>query len=90
MRNEQYVVLEHYLDGLITGIQKLQASNMEVFNAVIGRLQEFKSSCDAKAAGAEYSSWTPTKVNLNLEKAKQEMNRQNNNSHNINENHLLS
>ena len=66
MRNEQYVVLSHYLDNLIGGIQGLNPSNMEVFNAVMGRLQEFKSSCDAKAAGAEFSSWTPTKVNLNL------------------------
>ena len=39
---------------------------MEVFNAVIGRLQDFKSSCDAKVGNTEFSSWTPTKVNLNL------------------------
>ena len=31
---------------------------MEVFNAVIGRLQDFKSSCDAKVGNAEFSSWT--------------------------------
>jgi hypothetical protein len=66
MRNEQYAVLSHYLDNLISGIQGLNPSNMEVFNAVMGRLQEFKSSCDTKSAGAEFSSWTPTKVNLNL------------------------
>ncbi len=66
MRNEQYAVLSHYLGNLITGVQGLGASNMEVFNAVIGRLQEFKSSCDAKVGNVEFSSWTPTKVNLNL------------------------
>ena len=66
MRNEQYRVLSHYLQNLITGIQGLSPSNMEVFNAVMGRLQEFKTSCDAKAGTAEFSGWTPTKVNLNL------------------------
>ena len=66
MRNEQYVVLEHYLDGLITGIQGLQASNMEVFNAVIGRLQEFKAACHAKISGESFSSWSPFRINLNL------------------------
>ena len=66
MRNEQYVVLSHYLGNLINGIQSLSPSNMEVFNAVMGRLQEFKSACDGKAAGAEFSSWSPVKVNLNL------------------------
>ena len=39
---------------------------MEVFNAVIGRLQDFKNSCVAKVGNVEFSSWTPTKVNLNL------------------------
>ena len=66
MRNEQYAVLSHYLNNLITGIQGLSPSNMEVFNAVIGRLQEFKTSCDAKAGSAEFSGWTQTRVNLNL------------------------
>ena len=66
MRNEQYAVLSHYLDNLINGIQNLSPSNMEVFNAVIGRLQDFKSSCEAKVGNTEFSSWTPTKVNLNL------------------------
>lgn len=66
MRNEQYAVLSHYLDNLINGIQNLSPSNMEVFNAVIGRLQDFKNSCDAKVGNVEFSSWTPTKVNLNL------------------------
>ena len=55
MRNEQYVVLEHYLDGLITGIQKLEASNMELLNAVIGRLQEFKTACHSKISGESFS-----------------------------------
>ena len=66
MRNEQYAVLSHYLNNLITGIQGLSPSNMEVFNAVMGRLQEFKISCDAKAGAAEFSGWTQTRVNLNL------------------------
>ena len=66
MRNEQYVVLEHYLDGLISGIQSLQASNMEVFNAVIGRLQEFKAACHSKISGESFSSWSSFRVNLNL------------------------
>ena len=66
MRNEQFVVLSHYIQELINGIQTLSYSNMEVFNAVMGRLQEFKTSCDAKSGGATFSGWTPTKVNLNL------------------------
>ena len=66
MRNEQYVILSHYLQNLIAGIQGLSASNMEVFNAVMGRLQEFKTACDAKSSGASFSSWVSTKVNLNL------------------------
>ena len=66
MRNEQYVVLSNYIGNLISGIQGLSPSNMEVFNAVMGRLQEFKNSCDSKSAGAEFSNWVPTKVNLNL------------------------
>ena len=66
MRNEQYRILSHYLQNLITGIQGLSPSNMEVFNAVMGRLQEFKISCDAKAGSVEFSGWTQTKVNLNL------------------------
>jgi len=66
MRNEQYRVLEHYLDNLITGIQTLKFSNAEVYNAVLGRLQEFKSACSAKALSSDFSSWSPFKVNLNL------------------------
>ena len=66
MRNEQYAVLSHYIGNLINGIQSLNPSNMEVFNAVMGRLQEFKNDCDAKVGSAEFSSWSPTKVNLNL------------------------
>ena len=66
MRNEQFVVLSHYIQELINGIQSLSYSNTEVFNAVMGRLQEFKTSCDAKSGGASFSSWSPTKVNLNL------------------------
>ena len=66
MRNEQYRVLSHYLQNLISGIQGLNPSNMEVFNAMMGRLQEFKTSCDGKAGTAEFSGWSPTKVNLNL------------------------
>ena len=34
---------------------------MEVFNAVMGRLQEFKNDCDAKVGSAEFSSWSITK-----------------------------
>ena len=66
MRNEQYRVLSHYLQNLISGIQGLNPSNMEVFNAMMGRLQEFKTSCDGKAGTAEFSGWSPIKVNLNL------------------------
>ena len=66
MRNEQFAVLSHYLQELINGIQGLSYSNMEVFNAVMARLQEFKTSCDAKSGDASFSSWSPTKVNLNL------------------------
>ena len=35
------MVLSHYLDNEY-GIQNLSPSNMEVFNAVIGRLRDFK------------------------------------------------
>ena len=66
MRNEQYVVLSHYVQELINGIQTLDYSNIEIFNAVMGRLQEFKSSCDAKSTGSSFSSWSPYRVNLNL------------------------
>ena len=66
MRNEQYRVLEHYLDNLISGIQSVEFSNGEVYNAVLGRLQEFKADCSSKARDTEFSSWTPFKVNLNL------------------------
>ena len=66
MRNEQYRVLEHYLDNLISGLQSVEFSNGEVYNAVLGRLQEFKADCTSKARDTEFSSWTPFKVNLNL------------------------
>ena len=65
MRREQYAVLSHYIQNLITGIQSLGYSNMEVFNAMMGRLQEFKKSCDAKSSGISFSS-QPTRVDLNL------------------------
>ena len=58
MRNEQYRVLEHYLDNLISGIQSVEFSNGEVYNAVLGRLQEFKADCTSKARDTEFSSWT--------------------------------
>ena len=66
MRNEQYVVLSHYLETLISNIQTAGSANNEVFNAVIGNLQDFKSACDAKHAGASFSSWTTVRQNLNL------------------------
>lgn len=66
MRNEQYVVLSHYLQNLISNIQTLGSANNEVFNAIMGNLQDFKASCDAKTAGASFSSYTQVKVNLNL------------------------
>ena len=53
------------LQNLTTGIESLGYSNMEVFNAVMGRLQEFKKSCDAKSSGISFSS-QPTRINLNL------------------------
>ena len=65
MRREQYAVLSHYIQNLITGIQGLGYSNTEVFNAVMGRLQEFKKSCDAKASGISFASQA-TRMNLNL------------------------
>ena len=46
MRNEQYVVLSHYLETLISNIQTAGSANNEIFNAVIGNLQDFKSACD--------------------------------------------
>ena len=55
MRREQYAVLSHYIQNLITGIQSLGYSNMEVFNAMMGRLQEFKKSCDAKSSGISFA-----------------------------------
>ena len=66
MRNEQYVVLSHYLETLINSIQSLGSSNDEVFNSIIGNLQDYKSACDAKSSGASFSSYTPVKINLNL------------------------
>ena len=66
MRNEQYVVLSHYLDTLINSIQTLGSSNIEVFNSIIGNLKDFKSACDAKSSGASFSSYTPVKINLNF------------------------
>ena len=66
MRNEQYVVLSHYLDTLINSIQTLGSSNIEVFNSIIGNLKDFKSACDAKSGGASFSGYTPVKINLNF------------------------
>ena len=66
MRNEQYIVLSHYLDTLINSIQTLGSSNIEVFNSIIGNLKDFKSACDAKSSGASFSSFTPVKINLNF------------------------
>ena len=40
--------------------------NNEVFNSIIGNLQDFKLACDAKHAGARFSSYSPVKINLNL------------------------
>ena len=62
MRNEQYVVLSHYLDTLINSIQSLGSSNDEVFNSIIGNLQDYKSACDAKSSGASFSGYTPVKL----------------------------
>ena len=66
MRNEQYVVLSHYLDNLIGGIKNLKSANNEIFNAIMGRLQEFKSSCDAKTGGKEFATYRNSKQNLNF------------------------
>ena len=65
MRREQFAVVSHYIQNLITGIESLGYSNMEVFNAVMGRLQEFKKSCDVKSSGISFQS-QPTRINLNL------------------------
>ena len=64
MRNEQYVVLSHYLGNLIrySRLKRIQGS----INAVIGRLQEFKAACHAKISGESFSSWSPFRINLNL------------------------
>jgi len=66
MRNEQYLVLSHYIGELINNIQSLGASNLEIFNSVMGRLQEFKQDCDAKIAGASFSNWASVRLDLNL------------------------
>ena len=66
MRNEQYLVLSHYLQNLITNIQGLGSANNEIFNAIIGNLQDFKLACDSKSSGASFSSYNPVKINLNL------------------------
>ena len=66
MRNEQFVVLSNYLQNLISNIQTLGSANNEVFNSIIGNLQDFKLACDAKHAGARFSSYSPVKINLNL------------------------
>ncbi len=55
MRNEQYVILSKYLDNLISNIQNLGSANNEIFNAIMGQLQEFKKSCDAKREGATFA-----------------------------------
>ena len=40
---------------------------MEVFQRRDGQTYKIlKTSCDAKVGNTEFSSWTPTKVNLNL------------------------
>jgi hypothetical protein len=66
MRNEQYVVLSNYIGNLITNIQSLGSANSEIFNAIMGRLQDFKASCDAKKGTADFPSFLPYKINLNL------------------------
>ena len=66
MRNEQYVVLSNYLQNLISNIQILGSSNNNVFNAIIGNLENFKTACNAKSSGASFSSYTPVKLNLNF------------------------
>ena len=66
MRNEQYVILSKYLDNLISNIQNLGSANNEIFNAIMGQLQEFKTSCDAKHAGATFSSYHLTPQNLSF------------------------
>ena len=66
MRNEQFVVLSNYLQNLINNIQTLGSANNEIFNSIIGNLQDFKLACDAKHAGASFSSYSPVKINLNL------------------------
>ena len=66
MRNEQYAVLSNYITNIITNIQSLKVANSEIFNAIMGRLQEFKASCDAKKGSVSIPSFLPYKINLNL------------------------
>ena len=66
MRNEQYVVLSHYIGNLINGIKTLASANDEVFNSIMGRLQEFKKASDAKQSGATFGNWVRFQQNLNL------------------------
>ena len=66
MRNEQFAVLSHYIQELINGIRSLPFSNGDVFNGIMARLEEFKTSCDAKKGSAEFSSWNDYRINLSL------------------------
>jgi hypothetical protein len=66
MRNEQYLVLSHYIGELISNIQSIPFSNIEIFNSIMGRLKEFKKDCDAKIAGASFSNWASVRLDLNL------------------------
>jgi hypothetical protein len=66
MMIEQYAVLSHYIQNIITNIQSLEVSNSEIFNAIMGRLQEFKASCDAKKGSVSFPSFLPYKIDLNL------------------------
>jgi len=66
MRNEQYAILSHYIENLITSIQPLGSSNGEIFNAIMGRLQEYKKDAEAKHQGVTFGNWQRARINLNL------------------------
>ncbi len=66
MRNEQYLVLSHYIESLIANIQNIDVSNLELFNCIMGRLREFKQDCNAKVAGASFNNWVTVRQPLNL------------------------
>jgi len=66
MRKEQYEILSQYIGNLITNIQTLGSANDEIFNAILGRLQEFKQTSDAKKGEKTFDSIVPFKLNLNL------------------------